>query len=200
MNGHDWFEKTFIDKWKHSYLWQCRYCTQNNLPRNKKDSIIFITNVFTINSSEKHFQHHFGNRQINEISLVSLDRIYTPATAWCAMSSCQKWAEKMTSFSGAFSATLMDLPETRPTFFYSILDVNRPKRGRNYCGHFRFEFWHINQVPSHVIAWLIKGDLEKRQKIKVERTPLIWKKIHRQMEAFIFRTMQILHAEQSSEK
>ena len=109
----------------HSYLWQCRYCTQNNLPRNKKDSIIFITNVFTINSSEKHFQHHFGNRQINEISLVSLDRIYTPATAWCAMSSCQKWAEKMTSFSGAFSATLMDLPETRPTFFYSILDVNR---------------------------------------------------------------------------
>ena len=31
----------------------------------------------------------------------------------------------MTSFSGAFSATLMDLPETRPTFFLSILDVNR---------------------------------------------------------------------------
>ena len=159
MTGHHWFEKEFIEKRVHSYLWKHRNCSYNNLPRNKKNSMIFITNVFAVNLVSKGIfsiaPMIVGKRHNSEVSLVSIHWIYLPTTAWRAISSFQKRDQTMWSFFWAFSATLMEPCESNSTSICSILDVNTQKGviiiwgiHRNYRGHFGFEFWHM-KTSSH---------------------------------------------------
>ena len=127
MTGHHWFEKEFIDKRAHSYLWKHRNCSYNNLPRNKKNSMIFITNVFAINLVSKGIFNIapmiVGKTRNGEVLLVSIHWIYLATTAWCAISSFQKRDQTMWSFFWAFSATLMEPCESNSTSICSILDV-----------------------------------------------------------------------------